>query len=1084
VQARIDRPLGLAADKQGNVYFTQPGNGENVVRKIGPDGRMTLFAGSVRAGGLAENVPALDATFNGVVPIAVEESGGVLVGDTANHAIRRIGTDGRVRTVIGKGTPGFSPDGTRAADALINVPWCIVPDRLGNIYFSDADNLRIRKIDTAGILTTVVGSGTNGFSGDGGPARDAAIGQRTSMVLGPDGTIYFTDIHNNRIRRVDPYGVISTIAGSGASGYSGDGGPPTAAALFGPQTVILDANGRLLIADSQNDRIRAILAEAPTFSIDRTTLTFRALLEADGSLTVPQQELAVGLQASLDGVPYESTLTALIPGGDDLVRRATRVTPANGVMPGQVRVAAVGTSLPVSRALSGTVPVARLSLRAPNANPPLREVTIELNIEPAPAPELKVGSTGLQFASVAGGGAQTGRLLVRNSGGGKIAFQVESTVPWIAPSATAGVVAGNDPELVELSITPGSLTPGTYTGLIRVTGDNGQTQTLPASLGISDRNSSILLAPSAISFFAVAGAGNPAAQPLTVLNTGLGAMNWSAAARTLSGGDWLRLAPETTSGNSVSGEKAPEVSLGVDASRLAPGDYSALATVSSANSANRQQLATVALRVLPANSEAVPEVTPTGVVFTAAAGEEPGSATVTLSVSGGTPLEYSSVRATLDGNPWFEQVPSTGTLSPGSPARIRIFPALSKLTPGIRTGSMSIVFNDRARTVRTVSILSIVTASGAGTSSKNGARETSSCGSENLFAEITSLQKPRFSVRPGETVRVRSKIVDGCGRPHAPENVGTASANLTVLNTQTVIKMTHVANGEWEGNYAPPANQTGDFAVRVVAAYTQGTKLQLGASETATGSVQAATGARSPQVTAGAIVNGASFLAQPLVAPGQLISIYGSDLAEQSQAATSVPLGTEISGTEVLLGGEALPLLFVSGTQINAQVPFGLPLNSEQQIVVRKREALATPERIVVGSAQPGVFSKNSNGVGQGVVLAVRGDGTQTYAEPGAPARPGNTIVIYCGGLGPTDPPVPAGVAAPLTPLSRVMTPVRVSIGGVEAAVAFAGLTPGSAGLYQINAVVPAGAPTGDEVPLIVTVAGVESSVVTMAIQP
>jgi len=295
--------------------------------------------------------------------------------------------------------------------------------------------------------------------------------------------------------------------------------------------------------------------------------------------------------------------------------------------------------------------------------------------------------------------------------------------------------------------------------------------------------------------------------------------------------------------------------------------------------------------------------------------------------------------------------------------------------------------------------------------------------------------------------------------------------------------MTHVANGEWEGNYAPPANQAGDFTVRVVAAFSQGTKLQLGASETVTGSVQAATGVRGPQVGAGAIVNGASFVAQPLVAPGQLISIYGSDLAERSQAAASVPLGTELAGTEVLLGGDALPLLFVSGGQINAQVPFGLPLNSEQQIAVRRREPLGTPERVVVGAAQPGIFSKNSNGVGQGVVLAVRAGSAQTFAELGAPARPGDTIVIYCGGLGPTTPPVAAGVAAPLTPLSRVDSPVRVTIGGAEAVVAFAELTPGSAGLYQINAVVPSDAPDGDKVPVTISVAGVESSVVSMAVR-
>lgn len=1083
LQARIDRPLGIAVDKSGNVYFTQPGNGENVVRRITPDGRISLFAGSLKAGPVVDNVPALEATFYGVIPIAVEESGSILVGDALNHTIRRIGTDGRVRTVIGTGKAGFTPDGSRAAGAAISYPGCVVPDRLGNIYFCDSDNLRIRKIDTAGILTTVVGSGANGFRGDGGPARDAAIGQRTSPVLGADGSIYFADTLNNRVRKVDAFGVITTIAGTGVAGYSGDGGLPTAAQLFQPQAVVLDATGRLLIADTQNDRIRAILAESPAFALDKSTVTFRALQERDGSLTIPLQELGVALQTSLEGVPYESTLTALIPGGDELLRRVTRVTPASGVMPAQMKITAVANDLPLGAAFTGTVAVARLTLRAPNANPPERTVTIQLEVAPAPAPELRVGSSGLQFASVAGGAAQAGRLLVRNNGGGKIAFTVESTVPWLIPQTAAGVVAGNDPELVEVAVATAGLAPGTYSGAVTVKGDNGQSATLPASLAVSDRNSAILLTPSALSFVAIQGGGNPPAQPVSVVNSGSGAMTWSVTSRTLAGGNWLTIPSESASGTSTGGQKAPEIPFSVDASRLAPGDYSALATVSSPNSANRQQLATVSLRVLPPNSDAVPEVSPTGVVFTAVAGDEPGSATLTLTVNGGAPIEYTSVRATLDGVNWFEAVPSTGTLSPSQPARIRLFPALAKLPVGIRQGAVTIVFNDRARTVRTVSILSIVAPQGSAGAGKSGERETSSCGSGDLFAEITSLQKPRFSVRPGETVRVRSKIVDGCGRPHVPEAAGTASANLTVLNTQTVIKMTHVANGEWEGAYTPPANQTGDFSVRVVAAFTQGTKIQLGVSETATGSVQASAGPRSPQVAAGAIVNGASFVAQPLVAPGQLISIYGTDLADQALAASSVPLSTTLAGTEVLLGGESLPLLFVSNGQINAQVPFGLALNSEQQIVVRKQQALGTPERIVVGNAQPGIFSKNNNGAGQGVVLAVRPGGAQTYAEPAAPAKRGDTIVIYCSGLGPTSPAVAAGVAAPLSPLSRVVSPVRVIIGGAEAAVQFAGLTPGSAGLYQVNAVIPQDAPLGDQVPIILNVGGLDSPAVTMAVQ-
>ena len=483
--------------------------------------------------------------------------------------------------------------------------------------------------------------------------------------------------------------------------------------------------------------------------------------------------------------------------------------------------------------------------------------------------------------------------------------------------------------------------------------------------------------------------------------------------------------------------------------------------------------------MLPANSDPVPEVTPSGLVFVTTAGAEPGSATLELRIGSGGAVDFTSARATLDGANWFEHVPSTGTVAPSSPARIRLYPSLANLTAGVRRGSLTIVFNDRARTVRTVSILSIVNPSDG---VKSEGKPSSACPSDTLLAEITSLQKPQFAVRTGEPIRVRAKIVDGCGRPHAPESGGTAGVSLTVIPTQAVVPMTHSGNGEWTADYVPPVNLIGQMSVRVVAAFTAGTRTQLGVSERAMGTVQGVA-ATQPRVTSGAILNGASFVAQPLIAPGQLISIYGARLADSPLAATIVPLATQLGGTEVLLGSEALPLLYVSDNQINAQVPFGVALNSEQQVVVRRGTELATPERVVIATAQPGIFSKNASGQGQGVVLAVRPGGAQTFAEPGAPARPGDTLVIYCSGLGVTNPPVAAGAAAPLDRLSSATSPVKLFIGGVEASITFAGLTPGSAGLYQVNAVIPSGVPAGDAVPVILEVAGLPSPPVTMTIR-
>jgi adhesin/invasin len=226
-------------------------------------------------------------------------------------------------------------------------------------------------------------------------------------------------------------------------------------------------------------------------------------------------------------------------------------------------------------------------------------------------------------------------------------------------------------------------------------------------------------------------------------------------------------------------------------------------------------------------------------------------------------------------------------------------------------------------------------------------------------------------------------------------------------------------------------------------------------------------------------VQGASYSAGAPIAPGTLITIYGNNLADQTGQTSGVPLPQQINGTQLLLGSEAAPLLYASSGQINIQVPYDLPVNSQFQMTVQRGGALSVPEALVVASAQPGIFTTNVQGTGQGVIL--RGDQT-TLAQPGTPATAGETVVIYCTGLGAVSPAVTAGQAAPSSPISQTVNTVTVTIGGVPANVQFAGLTPGFAGLYQINAVVPAGV-SGPQLPVVISVAGQSSpAAVTMAV--
>jgi adhesin/invasin len=182
----------------------------------------------------------------------------------------------------------------------------------------------------------------------------------------------------------------------------------------------------------------------------------------------------------------------------------------------------------------------------------------------------------------------------------------------------------------------------------------------------------------------------------------------------------------------------------------------------------------------------------------------------------------------------------------------------------------------------------------------------------------------------------------------------------------------------------------------------------------------------------------------------------------------------------VLLGGQPLPILYSSANQINAQVPYDLPVNTQHQVVVRRGSSLSVPEAFTVASAQPGIFTANQQGTGQGIVI---GPDQISVADPNKPAQRGQVIIIYCTGLGAVRPASNLGEPAPSNPLAMTVNPVQVTAGEKEAQVFFSGLTPGFTGLYQVNAILAADTPAGDAVPLTISSGGQTSNVVTIAVR-
>src|SRR5579871_2031766 len=265
-KAILADPYGIWIDSAGNLYISDLDN--QVVRKVNSGGTISTIAGTADTYGfLGDGGPATSAQLTQPFGVVTDAAGNLYITDSSNYRIRKVDTSGNINTIAGNGTAGFSGDGGPALSASLNKPFGISIDGAGNLYFADSSNHRIRKIDTNGIITTVAGNGTGGFSGDGGLATKAELFRPWDVKVDSAGDLFIVDYNNNRVRMVTPDGIINTIAGSSGPGFAGDGGPATSAKLNFPTGIAIDpSNGDLYIADSGNNVIRQLAPTAPAVS--------------------------------------------------------------------------------------------------------------------------------------------------------------------------------------------------------------------------------------------------------------------------------------------------------------------------------------------------------------------------------------------------------------------------------------------------------------------------------------------------------------------------------------------------------------------------------------------------------------------------------------------------------------------------------------------------------------------------------------------------------------------------------------------------------------------------------------------------
>jgi sugar lactone lactonase YvrE len=252
-------PMGLALNQAGELLISDRGRDQRgrVVWRIDSHGTAHIFAGTGRRGN-ATATSARGLSFRTPEGLAVGADGSVFVADAWNHAVHRIHTDGSVTRAAGTGFPGYAGDGGPASEAMLNRPADIRLDRNDNLFIADVGNHRVRKVDPSGRISTVAGTGEPGFSNDGTPAAKAKLNSPWGLAVDPEDLLIIADSDNHRVRRVQGDGRLMTLAGNGREGFDGDGGPATEASLNSPQGLSFDSSGRLFIGDEHNHAVRVL----------------------------------------------------------------------------------------------------------------------------------------------------------------------------------------------------------------------------------------------------------------------------------------------------------------------------------------------------------------------------------------------------------------------------------------------------------------------------------------------------------------------------------------------------------------------------------------------------------------------------------------------------------------------------------------------------------------------------------------------------------------------------------------------------------------------------------------------------------
>jgi uncharacterized protein (TIGR03437 family) len=981
-------PIAVALDAQGNLYIAD--EADNRIRKVDSAGIISTYAGTGIAGYSGDRGPAANAQLNFPTGIALDAKGNMYVADEGNFVVRRIAVDGTVNTVAGNGIPTFAGDNGAATDAQID-PVAVAVDSAGNLYISDGFNFRIRKVDTNGMITTIAGNGNVGGTGDNGPATSAVIGFVTDLAVDNTGNLYLADLYNYEVRKIDPSGKMTAFAGGFRAGGTYADGVPATTAPMAPDGVAFDGSGNIYISDENVNHTVIHRVDLSTGLIYTVAGGGGVGFAGDGGFALDAKlNYPAGLAVSA-GIVYFA----------DVVNQRIRWVSNNLIK------TVAGTSI------RDNGPATNAFLNFPEG----------LAIDGSG--DILVADTGNTEAREFKAGGNIGE--VGELGGG-------------TPHGVASDQAGNfyitDEQPSSLNEAPHvlKLTPDGITSVVAGNGPNGFSgDDGPATLAVFNEPQGL----------AVDAAGN-----IYIADTGnhrVRKIDTSGNINTIAGNGQIQF----------SGDNGPATAAGMDPVDVALDSTGDLLVVDQFNNRVRKiapnnTITTVVGTGLPGFSgdggpAAEAELTlPTGIALDRSGNiyiADAGNGAVRRVTTGG-------LITTIAGNG--KLTPSTGDGGPATAAQLDPFSVAVDAAGNVYVTDS---FNDHVRmlTPQTVKAASMSMVSGNGQSA---------------------------TVETALTAPLVLKITDGTGAgvpgvvvtfTVSPEGAATVQPTPAItLNDGTVTATVTLGS-----NPGP---------ITITALSNQLTNVTF---------LLTALASNAPSISTGGIISaGLSNPPVKVLSPNAIVTVFGTNFAPAGTAAQAAlvdgQLPTSLAGVCVQFGAVAAPIFAVYPTQINVQVPAVVPGDVPVQVITdcNTPQAVGSPPISVTAQATaPEFFYFTTSASGANPIAAINAV-TGAYIGPAGllsgvtftPAKPGDYLTLFATGFGATSPSFAPGVLP--SGIAKVTAPVSITFGGVtltQAEILYVGLSQ-FAGLYQVNIQVPMGVADGNQ-PVAITVGGVASPV-------